>query len=84
MFQSDVGRKARELYEARIRHNVEAGNRGRYVVIDVNSGDYEVGDDYTVLTDHVRARHPDPELFTLRIGFPAVGRIGGRARPARS
>ena len=81
MIRSEIGKRARELYDTSIRPKVEPGNVGRYIVIDANSGDYEVGDDYIVLTDTMSARHADSALYTLRIGYPVVGRIGGRARP---
>ena len=67
--------RAEALYESRIRPNVEAGNRGKCIAIDVNSGDYEVGQDYLGLTDAVSSRHAEELLATLRIGYQAVGRI---------
>lgn len=81
MARSEVGEKAQQLYESKIRPLVESTNLGRYIVIDVNSGDYDIGDDYLAPTDNLLGRHPDAALYTLRIGYPTVGRIGGRARP---
>ena len=73
--------KARDLYENGIRQKVEADNLGRYIVIDVDSGDYEVGDDHMALTDRLFARHDNPSLYLLRIGHRAAGRIGARVKP---
>ena len=61
---------------------VDPANNGKYIVIDVNSADYAVGDDYLALSKAVRARHPEAELAILRIGHRTVGRIGARVRPA--
>ena len=77
---SAAGKKARELYEGGIRQKVEADNFGRYIVIDVNSGDYEVGDDHMTLTDRLFARHENPSLYLLRIGHRAAGKFGWRGR----
>lgn len=71
-----VGERAREIYETRLRKKVEADNLGRYIVIDVKSGDCEIGDDYVSLTDRLSSRQMHPSLHTLRIGYPAVGRLG--------
>lgn len=79
----EVVRRGVELYEQGIRSRVEAGNHGKYVVIDIETGDYEVGDDYTVLTDQLHVRRPDAALCTLRVGYSAVGRIGGRLTRTR-
>ena len=73
MQRSEIGKKAQELYDTVIRPQVESGNVGRYLMIDVISGDYEVGDEYLHLGDSLRARHPEPELFLMRIRHQAVG-----------
>jgi len=82
MNASEIVERAREIYESQLRANVEPGNHGRYIVIDINSADYAVGDDYVDLTDDLRSRHTDPLLATLRIGYRAVGKVGGQVRPA--
>jgi hypothetical protein len=73
-------RRGEEIYEQRLREQVEAGNTGKYIVIDVDSGAYEIGPDYSALLDQMLDRDPDAELAILRVGYPAVGRIGGRLK----
>lgn len=70
-------RRGRELYERQIRSKVEPGNIGKYVVIDIESGDYEVGEDYGALSDCLHQRHPNAALCALRIGYRALGKMGG-------
>ena len=69
-------RRGQELYEQSIRSRVEADCRGKYVLIDIETGDYQVGDDYHSVAQEMIARKPSVALCTLRIGYPAVGRIG--------
>ncbi len=83
MNTSATGTRAWELYNTRIRDQVEAENKGRYIVIDVVSGDYEIGDDYLVPIENMHRRYLDAQLYTMRIGYPALGRIGRRVGPAR-
>ena len=73
MVASPIGPIAREIYESKIRQHVEADNHGRYVVIDVISGEYELGDEYLGPIDKLKARLNNPSLFAIRIGFRAVG-----------
>jgi hypothetical protein len=67
-------RMAKELYE-KIRPIVEPGNHGRLVAVDVDSGDYELGDDTLSTTLRLHARLPDAQTWVFRIGYPYVHRI---------
>ncbi len=80
----EIGRRGMELYEQKLRPQVEAGNEGKYLSIDIETEDYELGDDFTGVIDRMHARHPDPALFTMRIGHPATGRIGMRPTSVKS
>lgn len=80
MNAAEIDRRAQELYETRIRADVEPGNRGRFIAIDVHSGDYEVGEDRLSMAKSLVSRRPNATIGMLRIGYPAVGRMGGRAR----
>lgn len=76
-------RRAEELYAQRIRPQVEAQHRGRYIAIDIETGEYEVGDDYHAAARSLLARKPSAALGALRIGYATVGRIGGRTKAVR-
>lgn len=82
MTTSEIAESGRRVYETRIRPLVEPGNKGRYVVIDVESGDYEIGEDVLSPLRTMRDRHPDGLMHVIRIGYPVAGRIGGRAAGA--
>lgn len=69
----DVVQRGKELYERCIRAKVEtAENIGKIVSIDVESGDYEVGDGLISTGDRLLARHPNAVLYGARIGYDAV------------
>ena len=84
MTATEIDRRAQELYNSRIRSEVEAANRGRFIAIDVDSGDYEIGDDRLTISNTVRSRRPNATTGMLRIGYLAAGRIGGSARALAS
>ena len=74
----EVVRRGKELYEEHIRANVEAANRGRYLIINVETGEYEIDDDHIVASDRAAAKYSGAALFAMRIGYPTMGRIGLR------
>lgn len=80
---AETVRRAEELYERRLRSQVEAGNLGKYIAIDVDTGQYQIGDDYHAVARQMLDHNPAAALGVLRIGHRAVGRIGIRARISR-
>lgn len=74
----DLGRRARELYNNRLRDIVETPeNIGKLIVMDVESGDYEI-DELGIETSYrLQARHPGAVLYALRIGYNVVEALGG-------
>ena len=75
----EVARRGEALYRERIRAEVETeANIGKLVSIDVDSGEYEIGDDRSVDAPlRLHARHPGAAIYTLRIGYNAAVAIGG-------
>jgi hypothetical protein len=78
-----VSRRGGELYEARVRAEVEPAHLGRFLALDVLSGDYEVGDEVLAVAARLRERRPGAEVYLMRVGRRAAFRLGGRA-PARA
>lgn len=75
----EIAGRGEELYERDIRQRVEAGNRGRFLVIDVQSGEFEIADDDLAATQRLIDRIPHAVPYGLRIGYPAAYRIGSHS-----
>lgn len=73
----EIARQGRELYERELRCEVEAEHAGRFLVVDVESGDYEVADEDLEASERLLERRPEAKLYGLRIGEGAAYRIGG-------
>ncbi len=74
----EITRRGQELYEKSIRDRVETQeNLGKIVSIDIETGDYEIGDDLISTGDRLFARHPEAALYGARIGYNAVYAVGG-------
>ena len=69
---------ARGPHHSHVRAQVEAGTGGRIVAIDIETGAVELGDDVITAATGLLARPPDAQPWIVRIGYPAVYRIGLR------
>lgn len=79
--KSEVARRGRELYEQRIRPLVEhEENIGKLLSLDIDSGDYEIGDDLIKVVRALRERRPGAVTWTEKIGYNAVYAVGGSIR----
>lgn len=77
-------RRGTDLYERQVRPVVEAGNRGRIVALDVDTGAFEVADDTLTAARQLLAQHPDAQVWCVRVGFPAVHHFGPRVQAVRA
>jgi len=68
--------KGEEIYNRLIRPAIEKQHAGRLVAIDVETEDYEIGDDGGEVTNKLRHRRPDAFVALMRIGGGGVYRIG--------
>jgi hypothetical protein len=76
--KEEFARRGDEIYEREIRPLAEAGNEGKFVVIDIESGAYEIDSDELAASDRLLARKPDAQVWLRRIGFRYVRRFGPR------
>lgn len=72
-----VESRGEQIYDQQIRPLVEAGNKGKFVVIDVETGEYELDEDDLQATKRALAKRPDAVLYGVRIGYPTAYTLGG-------
>jgi len=75
---AQIAQRGEELYESGIRALVEPARSGEFVVIDVDTGDYEVDPSEVVAVRRMMARRPEGPRYIKRIGYVAAHRLGGR------
>lgn len=61
--KEEFAHRGHALYEKCVRPRVERGNRGRIVAIDIETGEFEVGDDAVTASGRLLARCPDAQPF---------------------
>jgi len=81
--KKDLGREeialiGDEIYENSIIPVVSAENAGHYVVIDVETGDYEIDADELTASDRLLERNPEAKVWLRQIGSRYARRFGKR------
>jgi hypothetical protein len=83
--KEEFARCGSEIHESQVRSQVEAGNHGKIVAIDIETGVFEIADELLAASKHLLARLPDAQTWFVRIGHPAVDHFGARSlRTTRS
>ncbi|MFM8307334.1 MAG: hypothetical protein ACKN87_09810 [Microcystis aeruginosa] len=77
--KEEFARRGHEVYESQVRSQIEEGNHGKIVAIDIETGAFKVADDSLTAAKQLLIRFPDAQIFGIRIGHRAVHRFGFRS-----
>jgi len=77
--KEEFARRGNEIYESQVRSQLETGNQGKIVAIDIETGAFEVADDLVTASKQLSSRLPDAQTWFIRIGHPAVDHFGARS-----
>lgn len=77
--KEEFAKRGAALYESEVRAQVEEGNHGKIVAIDIETGIFEVADDIVTASDQLLTRLPDAQTWFIRIGHQAVYHFGARS-----
>jgi hypothetical protein len=64
------------IYEKDVRAHLKAADEGKFVAIDIDTGNYEVDPDELTACDRLRARVPEAQIWIERVGSRYVHRFG--------
>lgn len=76
---SEIAERGQALYDRAIRDKLDASVRGKFLALNIDTGEYEIDADERAALKRARAKHPDAALYLLRIGYPTAYRLGRRA-----
>jgi hypothetical protein len=80
--KEEFAQRGDALYESEIRSQVEEGNHGKIVAIDLETGAFEVDSSEIAACDRLEASHPEAQIWMVRIGSRHVRRFSGRMKRA--
>ncbi len=78
----ELARLGSEVYERQVRPAMRPEDNGKFVAIDVETGDYEMDEDDYAAVARLRSRKPAVEIWLMCAGYPTTYRIGV-VRPPR-
>ena len=78
--REEVARRGDEIYETCIAPNIRDEKPYWYVLIDVNTGDYEIDANGITASDRLLARHPNAQVWFRRVGSRYASNFGARSR----
>ena len=76
--KEEFARRGDPIYENEIRPLLKSSDKGKFVAIDIETGDYAIDADELKAGDKLRARIPDAQIWMVRVSYRAVHRFGGR------
>ena len=77
--KEELAQRGQALYDSSIRQQVEAGNEGKIVAIDIETGAFEVDENVVPATNRLFEQYPDAQPWVIRIGHRAVDHFGARS-----
>jgi hypothetical protein len=70
-----IARLGAEVYGRRVRPSLRPEDEGKFVAVDVLSGDFEVDEDDYAAVARLRSRRPGAEVWLERAGEPAAYKL---------
>jgi hypothetical protein len=74
--KEEFAQRGNEVYATQVRSQVEAGNHGKIVAIDIETGAFELAKDTMTASDRLLEQYPDAQIWCVRIGHKGVHRFG--------
>lgn len=78
--KEEFARRGDAIYDQKIRPNLKPRDKGKYVAIDIETGEYEIGKNQMAVVDRLCERIPDAQIWFVRVGYPAVQIFGGHSQ----
>jgi hypothetical protein len=76
--KDEFARRGDAIYERDIKPLVEPEQNGKFVVIDIETGMYEIDSDELAASDRLYARVPNAQPWLRRVGSRYARRFGWR------
>jgi hypothetical protein len=78
----EIARRGQALFDREIRSQLDASAHGKFLALDIETGEFEIDADERAALKRARAKHPDAALYLIRVGHPTAYRLGRKALAA--
>lgn len=72
----ELARLGDVIFHRQVQPTIKPEDHGRFVAIDVETGDYEIDDDDYSAIARLRSRQSAADVWLMRAGYPAAYRMG--------
>jgi hypothetical protein len=76
--KEEFARRGDTIYEKQILPKLSAKDVGKFLAIDIETGDHEMAADEMKAGNKLLRRCPDAQIWIVRIGHAAARSFGGR------
>jgi len=76
--KEEFARRGDAIYEKAILPKLRAKDVGKFLAIDIETGQYEIAADEMKAGNKLRARLPEAQIWMVRIGYTSARSFGGR------
>jgi hypothetical protein len=73
----EIAEIAEEIYQRDIRPKVMPQHKGKFLALEINTGEYEIDEDDLAASERLRARVPNGEHLGLRVGYTTAYTLSG-------
>ena len=74
--KEEFARRGDDIYEHTIRPHLARDDEGKFAMIDIETGAYEIDIDEMVASDRLLARCPEAQVWMTRVGSRYARRFG--------
>jgi hypothetical protein len=68
----ELARLGGDIFDRQVRPGLRPEDDGKFVAIDVETGDYELDDDDYAAVARLRSRKPAADVWLMRAGYPTA------------
>lgn len=72
----EVARLGGQVFDRCVRPKLRSEDDGKFVAVDILSGEFEVDDDDYIVLSRLRKRIPNADIWLTRAGYRAAYKIG--------
>jgi hypothetical protein len=81
--KEEFARRGNEIYERDLKPRFSVEDDGKFVAIDIETGDYEIDADELAASDRLLARYPEAQIWLRLIGSRYTRRMRLRGQRIR-
>jgi hypothetical protein len=72
----ELARLGGQIFDQQVRPTLQPADDGKFVAIDVGTGEYEIDDDDYTAVARLRSRKPAADIWLMQAGYPTTYRMG--------